>query len=94
MGVMKKTQNSKKKDQYTVVLEDIRDQFRIFGDLQMGMNEKLDSHTEMIGSLMEDMAIIKTDIEFIKGDLKKKVDWDHFSALERRVILLERHRGH
>ncbi|HEY4506229.1 MAG TPA: hypothetical protein VJJ24_02195 [Candidatus Paceibacterota bacterium] len=89
---MSKLKKSNKKDQYTVVLEDINSQFKIFGDLQMGMNEKLDSHTEMIGSLMEDMAIIKTDIEFIKGDLKKKVDWDHFSALERRVVILERRR--
>src|SRR3989344_2802270 len=27
----------------------------------------LNSHTEMIGKLMEDTAIIKSDIEFIKG---------------------------
>jgi len=38
------------RDQYTVVLEDIRDQFRLFGDMQMGMNKKLDEHTKILGS--------------------------------------------
>lgn len=46
-----------------------------------------------ISTTKNDVEIIKTDIEFIKGGLKKKVDVEEFSALERRVILLEkRHR--
>jgi len=39
-----------------------------------------------------DIEIIKTDIEFIKNSIKKKVDIDEFAALERRVLLLEKHR--
>ena len=39
-----------------------------------------------------DLEIIKTDIEFIKNSIKKKIDVDEFSALERRVALLERRR--
>lgn len=54
---------------------------------------KLDSHKEMIGGMATDMEIIKADIEFIKQGFKKKVDMDEFSALERRVIMLERRRG-
>src|SRR3989344_4680721 len=38
---------------------------------------KLDSHTEMIGALMEDTTSIK-------GNLKKKVDYDDFLSLVRR----------
>lgn len=67
------------------------------------MKETLDSHTEMIGSMKEDVEtmkgdiattktdveIIKSDIEFIKGGIKKKVDYDEFIALERRMTLLE-----
>ena len=49
----------------------------------------LHSHAEMIGKLMEDTAIIKSNIEFIKGGLKKKVDYDEFMSLERRLVLLE-----
>lgn len=46
------------------------------------MNKKIDG-------LAEDMETIKTDLEFIKTILKRKVDVDEFSALERRVISLE-----
>jgi hypothetical protein len=42
----------------------------------------LDSHTEMIGTLMEDVSIIK-------GDLKKRVDYDEFLSLVRRVQKIE-----
>jgi|GEM_PF-2097124 len=44
--------------------------------------KKLDSHTEMIGVLMEDVSVIKSD-------LKRKVDYDDFLALTRRVQKLE-----
>ena len=49
----------------------------------------LDFHTEMIGSIKEDIEIMKIDIAFIKNGLKEKVDRDEFVALEKRVILLE-----
>lgn len=49
----------------------------------------LDSHTEMIGQIMEKMEIIKMDVEFIKGALKKKVDYDEFMALAKRLSLVE-----
>ncbi|MBI4812784.1 hypothetical protein HY798_05135 [Candidatus Falkowbacteria bacterium] len=49
----------------------------------------LESHTEMIVSIKEDAEIIKLDIEFIKNELRKKVDWDEFAALEKRVALIE-----
>lgn len=53
------------------------------------INRKLDSHSEMIGSLMEDMEIVKGDVATIKADLKKKVDYDDFLSLVRRVQKLE-----
>jgi hypothetical protein len=55
-----------------------------------GINRKLDSHTEMLGSVKVDLEIVKADIEFIKHSLKKKVDIDEFATLERRVALLEK----
>ena len=45
--------------------------------------EILTSHTEMIGTLMEDMTIVK-------NDLKQKVDYPEFSKLDIRVKTLER----
>ena len=67
------------------------------------VNKKLDSHTEMIGNLAEDvstlktdvselkedMQIVKGDISIIKSDLKKRVDYDEFMALVRRVQKIE-----
>ena len=47
------------------------------------------THTEMIGSLMEDTQIIKSDIQFLKVELKRKVDYDEFNALTKRVAMLE-----
>jgi chromosome segregation ATPase len=64
-----------------------------YGDIKETLGEhgrKLDSHTEMIGSLKVDIEIIKEDVEFIKNSLKIKVDLEEFSALERRVALLEK----
>lgn len=57
-----------------------------------GIKKTLNTHTEMIGKLAMDMEIVKEDIEFIKGGFKKKVDVEEFSALERRVSLLEKRR--
>lgn len=53
------------------------------------INNKLDGHTEMIGSLMENMEIVKEDVSTIKRDLKKKVDYDEFISLVRRVQKIE-----
>jgi len=47
--------------------------------------KKLDSHTEMIGTVMIDMTIVKEDLSVIKSDLKKKVDYDEFLSLVKRV---------
>lgn len=43
----------------------------------------------MIVSLKEDMDIVKTDMEFVKNSLKRKVDIEEFSVLEKRVSALE-----
>jgi hypothetical protein len=67
------------------------------------VNRKLDSHSEMIGEMKEDvtvlkedvsilksdMKIVKEDISSIKVDLKKKVDYDEFFSLVKRVQILE-----
>lgn len=67
------------------------------------VNRKIDSHTEMIGSLMEnmeivkgdistltsDMTIVKEDLSVIKSELKRKVDYDEFLSLVKRVQKIE-----
>ena len=77
------------KRHFDVVIEDVKDEIKIIAEQYTDVKKTLNSHTEMIGSLAEDVAVIKTDVEFIKGALKKKVDYDEFAALERRLSLLE-----
>ena len=70
-------------------LKGIREGFEILNK-KFDSNEKiLNSHTEMIGSLMEDMTIVKEDVSVIKSDLKKKVDYDEFLSLVKRVQKIE-----
>ena len=49
----------------------------------------LTQHTEQIEKITEDVGIIKTNVEFMKDSLKKKVDYDEFIALEKRVSVAE-----
>lgn len=53
------------------------------------IGEQYGTIKEMMGSLAEDMQIVKSDVEFIKGSLRKKVDYDEFQTLEKRVAMLE-----
>lgn len=59
-------------------------------DKRMGGVEKtLEHHTEMIGNLAINMEIVKSDVEFMKNSLKRKVDMEEFETLEKRVAFLE-----
>ena len=53
---------------------------------------KISLVAEQYGDIQKNMEIMKTDIEFIKHGLKRKIDVEEFAALERRVALLEKHR--
>ena len=89
-------------EQHGEIKTDIDDIKKDIGSIKNTLNSHtntLNSHTEMIGNLAvgmtivkRDIEIMKTDIEFIKGGIKKKVDAEEFSMLERRVALLEKHR--
>lgn len=50
----------------------------------------LQEHTQLIGEIQRDIEITKQDVALIKGDLRKRVELDQFTRLERRVALLER----
>ncbi|HUI44452.1 MAG TPA: hypothetical protein VL122_00505 [Nitrospirota bacterium] len=79
------------------ILDEQRNEFQHFmGIMKEDFDSKIDligeqygTIKEMMGTIAEDMQIVKSDIEFIKGSLRKKVDYDEFQALERRVAMLE-----
>ena len=84
---MKKSVSSKKtRDEYTVVLEDIRSEFRVFGEGLQQLDNK------MANGFQE----LKTELEFVKEELglirHNQVTRDEFKFLEARVTRLERAR--
>ncbi|KKU21726.1 MAG: hypothetical protein UX33_C0023G0009 [Candidatus Azambacteria bacterium GW2011_GWC1_46_13] len=50
---------------------------------------KKETKNSEIDKILKRHDIIKADIEFLKGGLKKKVDYEEFAALERRLALVE-----
>lgn len=69
--------------------EDLESKINLIAEQYQDIKSIQKSHTEMIGSMMEDMQIIKSDVQFLKRELKRKVDYDEFDALTKRVALLE-----
>ena len=41
----------------------------------------LNSHTEMIGNVMENVSALKDDMQIVKKELKKKVDYDEYHSV-------------
>ena len=73
------------KERFEVLLEDMQSELHIVAEQTsdlMKLGPKVDS-------LIEDMTIVKSDIEIIKGILKRKVDVEEFEALTKRVAHLE-----
>ena len=50
---------------------------------------KKETKNSEIDKILKRHNIIKADVEFLKGGLKKKVDYEEFAALERRLALVE-----
>lgn len=71
------------------VAEKFSDQVSAVAEQFGGLNNKIDGITEELGGMKEDIEIIKSNIEIIKSDLSRKVDYSDFSALEKRVRLVE-----
>lgn len=76
-------------DVHTVQISSIKETLDNHTEQFVSIKETLDNNTEMTASTKEDVEIIKMDIEFIKNSLKKKVDAEEFSVLEKRVAFLE-----
>lgn len=84
-----KEQEERIKRHIDVLKEDFDSKVVLLIEQYNSIKERLDSHSEMIASIKEDIEIMKVDVAFIKNSLKKKVDIEEFEALERRVAILE-----
>ena len=77
-------------DPIAVILEDLRSQFKVFGEGLQGVDEKVTRIRDDIERIQEDLAFIKMDLSWIKNELKAKVTREEHAALELRVVRLER----
>ncbi len=73
--------------------EDLGSKINLIAEQYQEIKTTQKIQTEMIGSLMEDVQIIKSDVQFLKVELKRKVDYDEFDALTKRVSLLKAKSG-
>lgn len=53
------------------------------------VKDKIQIVFEQVVANTEDLAIVKSDLGTIKHELKQKVSYDEFAALEQRVIAIE-----
>ena len=65
---------SKKSDTFTatqvgVLVEELRSEFRVFGESQDLTNSKLDATMAMVARNTEDIFVIKADIRVMKNDI-------------------------
>lgn len=104
---MKKGNNKKTetRDQYTVVLEDLRSNFKVFGEgLSLlnnkvdkmdgrldGIDGRLDGMDGRLGRVESDLAILKGEVALIRHN---QVTRDEFKLLESRVLNLEKKISH
>lgn len=61
--------NKIEKDHIAILLEDLRSDFKIFGESLTAVREKGDATFEAVGRLQEDMQIVKTDVAELKTDV-------------------------
>jgi len=79
-------------EQYGCIQDNIsvlQDNISVLKDDVSTIKDTLNTHTDMIGDLAVNLEIVKSDVEFTKTSLKKKVDVEEFALLEKRVAMLE-----
>ena len=94
---VKNTDNKKiktsNKDQYTVVLEDLSSNFKVFGENLGFVRGKVDRIDEKIDKIDSRLEIVESDLTLLKGEVAlirhNQITRDEFKLLESRVLRLE-----
>lgn len=97
---LKKILNEQKNDfkcYVGVLSEDFQSQTKLIAESIFGIQQQLIAIKEMVAKNTEDiqemkvhMEIMRSDIEIIKQNLRRKVDLEDFETLEKRVMFLEK----
>ena len=85
---MKKTEP--KENLRKILKEQGEETRRYLGALSGDFHSQVEAIAEQYGNIIFKIEVINENIEFIKNSLKQKVDIEEFSALEKRVSLLEK----
>lgn len=102
--IKEKSEKSFEFGQVMTMLEQMNDGIGVIAETQQETNQRLgvletrfggfetrfDGLEGKVDRLQEDMDIVKSDVSKIKTDLKRKVDYDEFEKLEKRMIKVER----
>lgn len=78
-----KSQTEEIKRHQKMLLEEFDSRLKVVAEVQVDHTEKLDAIFEMV-------AFNTEQLEFIKGMLKRKVDFEEYEKLEKRVSVLEK----
>ncbi|MCP6718212.1 MAG: hypothetical protein KJI70_01515 [Patescibacteria group bacterium] len=68
----------------------VQEQLVVLRNIVAKNSESMKNLHVMVAKNAENIEIIKSDVQFIKQGLKRKVDQDEFENLEKRVIFLEK----
>lgn len=73
----------------SILMEDIDGKIRLIAEQYEDIRKTLDSHTEMIATMKEDIEIIKGSLRIIRNEVNNKAELNKFQILEKRVAVLE-----
>jgi heptaprenylglyceryl phosphate synthase len=73
-----------------MLLEEFQSRLKVVAEVQVDHTEKFKEISKKLDAIMEMTALNTENIETIKGMLKRKVDFEEFEKLEKRVSLLEK----
>ncbi len=72
-NMTKVTENRKPKDYQTVLLEGLKSDFQLFGEVLSAVKDKGKATFKEVGKLKEDMEEAKGELRLIRHELKEKV---------------------
>lgn len=73
-----------------VILEEFEHRLSVVAEMQVEHTKKFEEIFKKLDAIMEMTALNTENIEMIKGMLKRKVDFEEYEKLEKRVSVLEK----
>ncbi|MFH1192533.1 MAG: hypothetical protein V1655_03600 [bacterium] len=71
------------------LMENIDARFKAINEQYEDIRKTLDSHTEMLGEMKEDIEIMKSELRIMRRELNGKAEFKDVIILEKRVCVLE-----